>query len=261
VTDDPAEVDKERGVVKEEWRLGRGAAQRIFDKQAPVLFKGSRYAVRLPIGLPEIIDKAPPAKLVKFYKDWYRPDLMAVIAVGDFDDVGAIEKQIQAEFADLKNPAGARARIVAGVPKADGTRVSIDTDRELPSTFVSVYNILPHRPEATYKDFRRIVVEQVYQSILNERFSVIARRPDAPFAVAGTGIESETREIDAFVRQAQAKPGQAQAALESLFTEVLRVERHGVTQTELDRTRTILARGYEQNEAEEATSDSRDYTE
>ncbi|MEO7735740.1 MAG: pitrilysin family protein, partial [Kofleriaceae bacterium] len=138
VSYDPAEVDKERGVVKEEWRLGRGAGQRLFDKQAPVLFKGSRYAVRLPIGLPEILDKAPRDKLHKFYQDWYRPDLMAVIAVGDFDDVGAIEKEIEARFGDLKNPATERPRIVAGVPKADGTRVSIETDRELPSSVVSV---------------------------------------------------------------------------------------------------------------------------
>ncbi|HEU4732377.1 MAG TPA: insulinase family protein [Kofleriaceae bacterium] len=261
VTYDPAEVDKERGVVKEEWRLGRGAAQRIFDKQAPVLFKGTRYAVRLPIGLPEILDKAPRDRLYKFYKDWYRPDLMAVIAVGDFDDVGAIEKQIQARFGDLKNPPGERGRGAAGVPKADGTRVAIDTDHELPSTVVSVYNVLPHRPESSLKDFRRIVVEQVYQQILNERLGVIRRRPDAPFVAAAAGIESQTREIDAFVREAQAKPGNVEAALESLFTEVLRVEQHGVTQSELDRARAILARGYEQNEAEEATSDSRNYTE
>jgi zinc protease len=258
---DGAEVDKERGVVKEEWRLGRGAGQRIFDKQAPVLFKGSRYAVRLPIGLPEILDKAPRDRLVKFYKDWYRPDLMAVIAVGDFDDVGAIEKEIQTRFGDLKNPASPRARLAAGVPKADGTRVSIETDRELPATVVSVFNILPHRAEASARDYRRIVVEQIYQSILNERLGAIARRPDAPFVAAFAGIAGETREIDSFARRAQAKPGQAAQALESLFTEVLRVEQHGVTQSELDRARTILARFYEQGEAEESTSDSRNYTE
>lgn len=261
VSYDPAEVDKERGVVKEEWRLGRGAQQRLFDKQAPVLFKGSRYAVRLPIGLPEIIDKAPRDRLYKFYRDWYRPDLMAVIAVGDFDDVGAIETAIRTRFADLKNPAGERARAAAGVPVADGTRVSIETDRELPETLVAVYNVMPHRPESSYKDFRRILVEQVYQSILNERFRVIGRRPDAPFANAGAGIESPTREVDAFVREAQAKPGNVEAALESLFTEVLRVEQHGVTQSELDRARTILTRFYDQIEAEDATSDSRLFTE
>jgi zinc protease len=147
------------------------------------------------------------------------------------------------------------------VPKPEGTRVSIETDRELPATTVSVYNLLPHRPEASARDFRRSVVEQVYQIVLNDRFAAIARRPDAPFVGAGAGIASETREIDAFARGAQAKPGKVEATLESLFTEVLRVEQHGVTQGELDRARTIVARGAEQNAAEEATSDSRNYTE
>jgi zinc protease len=261
VSYDPVEVGKERGVVMEEWRLGRGAQQRLFDKQAPVLFKGSRYAVRLPIGLPEVIQKAPRDRLYQFYKDWYRPDLMAVIAVGDFDDPAAIEKEIQARFGDLQNPAHARARIAAGVPTADGTRVSIETDRELPDTVVAVYNLVPHRPELSTRDFRRILVEQIYQSILNERFAVIGRRPDAPFANAGAAIESPTREVDAFVREAQARAGQVEAALDSLFTEVLRVEQHGVTQSELDRARAILTRFYDQIEAEDATSDSRNFTE
>lgn len=261
VTYDPAEVQKERGVVKEEWRLGRGAQQRLFDKQAPVLFKGSRYAVRLPIGVPDILDKAPRDKLYQFYKDWYRPDLMAVIAVGDFDDTAAVEREIQQRFGDLKNPGNARARTAAGVPTADGTRVSIETDRELPATVVSVYNLMPHRPEATYKDFRRLVVEQVYQAILSDRFATIARKPEAPFVGAAAGLDSPVREIDAFVRQAQVKGGQVEATLESLFTEVLRVEKHGVTQSELDRARANLSRFYEQSEAEDATSDSRNYTE
>jgi zinc protease len=261
VSYDPAEVDKERGVVLEEWRLGRGAQQRLFDKEAPVLFKGSRYAVRLPIGLPEVIRKAPRDKLHQFYKDWYRPDLMAVIAVGDFDDPGAIEKAIQARFGDLQNPARERARIAAGVPTADGTRVSIETDRELPETVLTIYNLMPHRPEASAHDFRRILVEQIYQRILNDRLAVIARRPDAPFAQAAVGIESPTREIDLFAREAQVRAGQVEAALDGLLTEALRVEQHGVTQSEFDRARAILTRFYEQIEAEDATSDSRNFTE
>jgi zinc protease len=186
---------------------------------------------------------------------------MAVIAVGDFDDMAAIEKQIQARFGDLKNPANERARQRGGVPAADGTRIAIDGDRELPSTVVSVFNTFPHRPEASYKDYRRLVVEQVYQTILNDRFAVIARRPEAPFVAAGAGIASETREIDTFVRQAQAKPGKLDDAIASLFTEVLRVERHGVTETELERARVIIARSYEQLEAEDTTADSRNFTE
>ena len=261
VSYDPVEVDKERGVVLEEWRLGRGAQQRLFDKEAPVVFKGSRYAVRLPIGLPDVIRKAARDRLYQFYKDWYRPDLMAVIAVGDFDDPGAIEQAIQARFADLKNPSNERPRTAAGVPVADGTRVSIETDRELPETVLTIYNVMPHRPEATAHDFRRILVEQIYQRVLNDRLAVIARRPDAPFAQAGVGIESPTREIDVFAREAQVRAGQVEAALDGLLTEVLRVEQHGVTESEFDRARAILTRFYDQIEAEDATSDSRSFTE
>ncbi len=260
VSYDPVEVDKERGVVKEEWRLGRGAFQRLFDKQSKILFQGSRYAVRQTIGLPEVLDKAPRDTLYRFYKDYYRPDLMAVIAVGDFDDTAAIEKEIQQKFGDLKNPAKERPRIHAGMPEAKGTRVSIETDKELPATRVVVYNLVPHRPEQSFKDFRRIVLDQVYNSILNERMSIVARHADAPFRGANMSVTSVTREIDGFIRSAQAKEGKVEASLESLFTEVLRVERHGVTQPELERARALLTRSYEVAEAEESTSDSRNYT-
>ena len=99
----------------EEWRLGRGAFARINDKQWPVIFQGSRYAERLPIGKPEIIKTAARDTLYRFYKDWYRPDQMAVIAVGDFDPA-AMEKEVQARFGDLANPAKERQRTVVPVP-------------------------------------------------------------------------------------------------------------------------------------------------
>src|SRR6266850_6605993 len=97
VTFDPTEIDKERGVILEEWRLGLGAGERISNKQFPLLLKGSRYAERLPIGNPDIIRNANPDRLKEFYADWYRPDLMAVVVVGDFDKA-AIEAQIKAHF-------------------------------------------------------------------------------------------------------------------------------------------------------------------
>jgi zinc protease len=261
VSFEAAEVEKERGVVLEEWRLGRGAQQRVLDKAVKVLFKGSRYADRLTIGLPEILKGAPRDALVRYYKDWYRPDLMAVIAVGDFPDPAAIEKQIAARFGDLKAPGKPRPRIAAGVPKADGTRVSIVTDREMPVQLVAVYNMLAHRPEATREDFRRIVAEQLYQTMLNERMQSLGRRPDAPFQMAFASVQGMTREIDAFMRTALVKGGNTEDALRSLFAEVLRVEKHGFTASELARARTNLARTYEQNATVEATSDSRDFAE
>src|SRR5687768_5935791 len=117
---DPGEVDKKRGVVLEEWRLGRGAFARIDDKQWPVIFQGSKYGVRLPIGDAKTLETAKRDTLVRYYKDWYRPDLMAVIAVGDFDPI-AMEKEIAAKFGDLKNPTGGRARTNIPVPREHDT--------------------------------------------------------------------------------------------------------------------------------------------
>src|SRR5206468_5397731 len=106
LTLDPAEVEKERGVVIEEWRGGLGAGSRIRDKQIPVLYLNSRYAQRLPIGKPDIVRAAPPARLRAFYDTWYRPERMAVVAVGDID-TQQMENAIRANFGPLKARAAA----------------------------------------------------------------------------------------------------------------------------------------------------------
>ncbi|MBA2544433.1 MAG: insulinase family protein, partial [Deltaproteobacteria bacterium] len=259
VSFDAAEVDKERGVVMEEWRLGRGFQQRLLDKLITIIFGDSKYAKRLPIGLPDVIQKAPRERLVQFYKDWYRPDLMAVIAVGDFADTAAIEKQIADKFGSLPKADKPRPRTAAGVPAASGTRVAIETDKELPVSVVAVGNLVPHRSESTTVDHRRIVTEALYQLMLNERLQTIARKPDATFAQAGAVIESFVREVDMFVRFALVKGDDAEGALRSMLSEVLRIERHGFVQSELDRARTVMARSVEQSATEYATRDGGDF--
>ncbi|MDB4956595.1 MAG: peptidase, partial [Myxococcales bacterium] len=259
VSYDPTEISKESGVVLEEWRLGRGAQMRLFDKHAKALFAGSRYANRITIGLPEIIKAGKPEALTRFYKDWYRPDLMAVIAVGDFD-TATMEKEIKARFGDLTNPEKERARPSGGLPAATGTRVSIETDKEVPSTSVEVSNLAAHRPMSSMQDYRRGIGEQLYGAILNERLSSLARKPDAPFMFAAGGFDPTTRDIDSFDRFAQAKAGKVEDALRVLMTEVLRIEKFGITATELERARTNLKRSFEQNAETEATKDSRSFT-
>ncbi|HEY1549132.1 MAG TPA: insulinase family protein [Kofleriaceae bacterium] len=261
-TYDPAEVKAESGVVLEEWRLGRGAFRRLFDKSLPVLFKGTRYAVRDTIGLPDILKKADRDALYRFYKDWYRPDQMAVIVVGDVDPA-TIEKTIQQQFGDLKNPANERKHLAGGVPPAEGTRVSIETDKELPQTIIQIANIVPHRSNASRRDDRRLLVEQIYTTIVNERFAQLQRKQETPFTDASVSIETpdEMRELDWFAREADAKPGKLEDALRALLTETLRVERHGFTQAELDRARTIVMRGYEEAADRAATTNSRVFTE
>jgi zinc protease len=203
--------------------------------------------------------KAPVSRLTQYYKDWYRPDLMAVIAVGEFDDA-AMEQQIKAAFGDLKNPANPRKRIKPEVPKADGTRVSIATDHELPAARVVVYNLLPHRSEASTRDFRRITSEQVFTTMLNERLRHVSRTKDAPFTFASATVGGVTREIDGFTRSAGVKNHKVEEALRALFTEVVRVEKHGFLQSEMDRAVAEILKSSEQSAIREATSDGRSFT-
>ncbi|MEO8698910.1 MAG: insulinase family protein [Kofleriaceae bacterium] len=260
VTFDPGEVDKERGVVLEEWRLGRGAAQRLLDKLTAT-FADWRYAQRLPIGLPAILEKAPRDKLFKFYKDWYRPDLMAVVAVGDFADVAAIEKQITEKFGDLPKATAPRQRLDAGPPPATGTRVVVETDKELPVSVVGVANVVAHRPQASAADYRRQLSELLYQTMLNERLESIGRRPEAPFALAAVVMTNITRGVDVFARFAVVKGDRTEDALRSLFAEIERVEKHGFTQSELERARVVVARALDQAATEYDTRDGKEVTE
>jgi zinc protease len=258
VTMDPTEIEKERGVVLEEWRLGRGAGRRLFDKQSQVLWRGSKYANRLPIGKPEIIKGAPRDALVRFYKDWYRPDLMAVIAVGDFSPA-EIEQKITKGFADLKNPAQERPRVLADMPKHDETLVTVETDPEMPVTTVGILNKMPHRPERSDADFRRMLAEELYHIMLNARLDEIRRKPDAPYLQAGSGTASMVRASDVFSLQAVAKEGQVEPTLEALLTELRRVETHGFTKTELERAKKAVLRQTKQSSLERDKQDGRSF--
>jgi len=249
VSFDPAEVDKERGVVLEEWRGGRGPFARINDRQWPVLFQGSRYAERLPIGRPEVIKGAPRDKLVRFYKDWYRPHNMAVLAVGDFDPA-ELEQAITARFGDLVEPPRPRTRAPVPVPHDHELAVTIATDREMPLTRVAIVDKLDHRNNATRGDFRRFVVERLYHDMLNARFAELAQDPAAPITVAGSNTSALTRTCDGFSRNAGAKDGRVGDALALLFREIARVEKFGFLPSELERTRIAMIARFE-NDARE----------
>ncbi len=252
------EVDKERGVVIEEWRLGRGAWKRIADKQYPVLFKGSRYAVRLPIGKKHILAKAPRDTLVRYYKDWYRPDMMAIVAVGDFDGA-KIEAQIKSVFGELKKPDKPRPRIASQVPGHKDTLVTIETDPEMTMTQVAIVNKLARRPERRVADYRRFLAEQLYHSMLNARFAELRAAPNAPFMMAFSSTSSLTRTADGFSRRAFVKQGRVEEAITVLADEVARVERHGFTASELARAKKDVKRGYERMVSERAKTHGRRY--
>jgi len=259
VSFDADEVEKERGVVLEEWRSGRGARARLFDKQAPVVFHGSKYADRLTIGKPDIIQRASRETLVRFYRDWYRPDLMAVIAVGDFD-AADMEARIKTEFGSLPSSRSPRPRSSVQVPAHAETLVSIETDREMPTTSVAMSSHIPRRPEASGRDYRRALGEQLYGMMLNARLEEIRRDPNAPFLSAHTGASSLVRTADVFRQGALVKEDGIERGLGALLEEVVRVERHGFTESELERAKKRLLRQFEQAAKERDKTDAGEFT-
>lgn len=260
LTFDPAEIEKERGVIIEEWRLRRGAAARMQDKQFPVLFQGSRYARRLPIGDMKVIESFPHEALKRFYRDWYRPDLMAVIAVGDFDPP-AVEKIIHEHFDGLASPADPRPRILYEVPDHAETLFAIAQDKEATGTNVVVYNMLPVRDQGTAGAYRQSLAEQLYNAMLNQRFYEITQKPDAPFLRAFSGRGQPIRSKEVYSLGAIVKDEGIERGLEALFVESERVTRFGFTQSELDRQKSDFRRSMERLLAEKDKQESSSFVE
>ena len=256
---DSAEVSSERGVVHEEWRLHKGAGDRMLTQYLPIALKGSLYAKRWPIGTEASIMSATPARLRPFYKDWYRPDLMAVVAVGDFDPA-EIEAQIKKHFAGIPRSRSAPKRITPSVPPNARPLIAVASDKEATSTSVSLFFKLPRDSGRTVGDYRRLLMEQLYLEIFNSRLSEIAQKPDAPFIGAGASRGSFVgRELQPFSLDAAVKDGGVERGLEALLVEARRVDQFGLLQSELDRAKADLLRGYEQANAEREKSPSSTY--
>ncbi|MDZ4695123.1 MAG: insulinase family protein [Deltaproteobacteria bacterium] len=241
---DPKEVDKERGVVIEEWRLGRGAGMRVLDQQLPIIFQGSRYADRLPIGTVKILETATADDLRKFYRDFYRPNLMAVVAVGDFAP-DAVQALIRKHFVGLKNPTNPKPRPEFPIPGHKETLAAIAVDKELPQASVAVLYKLPHRTTTSRLDYRRMIVERLYQSMLNTRLQELAQGPNPPFFYAASMTQDLARATDLFAQIAVVKQDAIELGLASLLREVERVDRHGFTSGEFERTKIDTARAME----------------
>jgi zinc protease len=258
VTLDSTEIEKERGVVIEEWRLGRGADERMRDTIFPVLFNNSRYAVRLPIGERSTLETFRPEAVKRFYRDWYRPDLMAVIAVGDFDKA-QVERTIRERFARIPPPAGARARAAFNVEPQPTWQAVIATDKEAPTTRVELYRLLPVQSEDTEGAYRRGMIERLHNNMLNARLAELAQKPNPPFIGAGGGNGRLVRTIDFYALGAAVKEDGVLAGLEALLTESERARRHGFTESELDRTKRTMLRHYESAFAERDKTNSEEH--
>jgi len=280
---EPEDIEKERGVILEEWRLGRGASSRVRDKQYPLLWKGSRYAERLPIGKPEVIRQAPPERLRRFYTFWYRPELMAIVAVGDFHPA-EVERRIREKFSwlgtDFRAEASSASRGAAAsatpsvisatssraaqhrplpvfpVPEHPDTLISIATDPELPYSSVGIYLKRDPTVPVTFAQYRTELGRELFFSILNTRFSDISRKPGSPFLFAGGGQAHPIRPKELLYVSASAEERGIKRALEGILTELRRIQLYGVNTQEVERAKADIQRQAEQRAKEQHTLSS-----
>jgi zinc protease len=254
------DIDDERGVIVEEWRGGRGAGARMRDEQFPILFKNSRYAERLPIGKMEIVKNFEYETLRSFYDDWYRPELMSVVVVGDFDK-DVVEGYIKEYFGDMTNPDNPKARELFDVPDHDETLYAIATDKEAGRTVVTVYHKLPKAPEGKVADYRDRLIDMLYGRMFNKRLAEQAKQADPPFLMAQSGKFGLIRTKDAYALMALTKDDGVEEGLEALLLEAERVRRHGFTESELERAKAEMLRQIESSYNEREKTESRSYVE
>lgn len=258
-------IERQRPIVLAEWRMNLGASERTGDKVRRVQLEGSRYAERAPIGSPEIIEKATRAQLVRFYRDWYRPDLMAVIVVGDVDR-NQVAAMIRQHFGGLTNPEPERPRPVFDVPDHAQPRFAIVTDRETTSTAVRISNLRPARNQGTVGGYRDIMKDQLFAAMLDDRLDEIAQSAEPPFlnGGAGRGLFPAPRTRDESILQALVASDGVTRGLDALATELQRVIRFGFTATELERAKQANMAGSERVVAEspdrESSSRADEYT-
>jgi len=239
-------IDRERAIVLSEWRMNLGAGERTGDKIRRVQLEGSRYADRPPIGKPDVLERAPREALTRFYHDWYRPDLMAVIVAGDIDRA-AVEKMIKDHFSSLKNPSPERPRPAFDVPDKPGTRYAVVTDKETTATQVELTDLRPARNQGSVGGYREVMMDQLFGAMLSNRLDELTQRENPPFirAAADRSLFPMPRTKDEAVLQALVSNDGVARGLEALVTELQRVARFGFAATELARAKQSMMAGYE----------------
>jgi zinc protease len=262
---DQSGIDHERGIVLSEWRMHLGADERTEDAIRRVQLDGSRYADRPPIGNPDVIEHAQREQLTRFYRDWYRPDLMAVIVVGDVDR-DAVASMIKDHFSSLSSPSPERPRPAFDVPEHPGTRYTVVTDKETTATDVEISDLRPARNQGSVGGYRELMLDQLFADMLSARLDELSQSANPPFlrAAADRELFPTPRTRDEAVLQALVSSDGVARGLDALVTELQRVARFGFTATELARAKQTMMLGYERGVTEspdrESASRADEYT-
>lgn len=239
------DIDGERPIILEESRLGKGAEERMFKKILPKLLKGSLYAERLPIGKDSIIKTFQYDAIRRFYRDWYRPDLMAVIVVGDISKSTA-EDMIKKHFSSLANPANERERKTAAVPPYTENDALIVTDKEATS-YDAVVEFPAYKidPAATYGEYRQDMAKSLFTTMLNKRMQELTQQENPPFVYGGVMFNSFTRGYENLEVYASSGDKEPSKAITAAMEEIEKVKRFGFTAPELERAKKNILASYE----------------
>jgi zinc protease len=254
----PEEIEKERGVVLEEYRLGLVADARMRDKYWSKLFYKSKYADRMPIGKKEILEHFKVDEIIRFYKDWYRPDLMSVIVVGDID-VNQMEQKIKAHFENYENPKNEKKRILYDVPNHSETFVAIESDKEATNSIVQLLykdSGLPKKIK-TVGQYKKDLTESIIAAMLNTRFHELTNSPTPPFSYGYSHHGSLAKTKDVYQSVAVVQEDKQLSGLKVLINENERAKKYGFTQAELDRAKAITKGNHDAayNERDKLNSD------
>jgi len=246
------EIDQERGVIREEWRQGRNASRRIMQARNKVMFAGSQYAIRDVIGDTAVINNFKYETLRSYYKKWYRPDLQAILVVGDVN-VDQIEAKIKKLFSDIPAPVSPAVRTYYTVPDNEKPIVGVFTDPEMTSTQILMFwkkAALPDEVRKSIQGFGLGRINNLISQMASERLSNICQEPGSPFGSAGAEVSDLVRTTDAFLFVCSPVLGKEKEARERLLKESEIIRRYGFTESELDRAKTDLLSFYEKAEKE-----------
>lgn len=239
ITFEDEEIDNERGIVAEELRARQGAGMRMYYKSIPLITNNSRYAQRSPIGTLDVIMNSDYDALKRFYRDWYRPDLMALVLVGDFD-VLETEKKVKTLFNSLQPLKNPRERVYYKIPEHKDPVVAVITDKEATGARVSLYIKKEESQVKTLQDYRQVLLNRLYTGMLRQRLSDVELQPNAPFLATTVGIGNFLGNMDSYYLRANLKEEKITEGIEALFTESERAKKHGFTTPELERYKQLL---------------------
>ncbi|MEN5195707.1 M16 family metallopeptidase [Sphingobacterium faecium] len=231
---DHSEIDKERGVILEEKRAGKSLGERIQDQTLPVAFNQSLYAERIPIGTENVIQHFPYQEIESFYKNWYRPNLQAIIVVGDID-VDKTEQLLKKQYSTLKNPAKPTVRPEYKIPLKGKNQFLVVTDPEITSTSIDISIKYPEKKLKSADDFKQSIIKALFNDMMANRYNPIFRIANPPFLGGSTSLSSFMGGLDVFQIQVNAKPGRLKEGFDAVWREIFRAKQHGFTTAELQR--------------------------